>query len=228
MDIENINTDYIIILLLFIIVIINFMIYIKKYKSSNNKLIDNFENQNNLTLPYDNMVTVFKRSDAIKIWGNWLANTNFPDKCADYIWFRNVDQNEPVESYRFSLNCIYDYKPSNINNNNDNNDNDNEKSFLYVICDDSCIVYHNNVNVGTCIYSVNNFIPPSNIIPLTLQPGLNYFNFFVANTGGPAGFLCTVIDSYGKVLFNSNKSWTFTNHGVPNAHNITYSLTNTC
>jgi hypothetical protein len=217
MDIKNINTDYIIIFLLFIIIIINLIIYIKK---NNYKLIDNFENQDNLQ-PYNNLVTVINNSDAINTWGNWLINTNFPDKCASWIWYQTFNKNNPIDSNRFSLNYIYDYKVpfSNINNN----------SFLYVICDASCIVYHNNIKVGTCYNGWNtNPIPSSNIIPLTLQPGLNYFKFIVSNSGGVSGFLCSVIDNYGTVLFNSNKSWTFTNHGIITTNDIIYSVSNTC
>ena len=183
------NIEYIIVLLLVIIIIFNFLLL---FKLNRYKIIDNF---NNVQLPY----FIHEQTDSNSPWGV----TEIPyDKKAQWIWYTDLlsDGSVPITKYNDSLN--YNLKI--------NSDTIIFPLTLYVICDNSCLIYINKKYIGTCSGGTPNWQTPSTFIINSL-PNNNIFNFVVANmgkkgTGGnPGGFICSLQDSEHEpsILFNS-------------------------
>uniref|UniRef100_A0A6C0LGL3 Uncharacterized protein n=1 Tax=viral metagenome TaxID=1070528 RepID=A0A6C0LGL3_9ZZZZ len=133
--------------------------------------------------------------------GPWGNSGKFPDATAKWIWYSpNAQSGAPINN-NAPITFIYEY---------------NHTGTTYItakvsaIIDDSGAWYLNSNKVGTISGGWGGPAPTFNI---TLAPGINYLQCSAINTGGPAGLVATVMYN-GRVLFNTNSSWKYTNDPV--------------
>jgi hypothetical protein len=212
----NIDINYIVIFLLIIIIVSHYISPNEKFIDAGITTVPNTASTSNVLAAYDNSVFVIDPVLASNTWSAITSFTNFPDNTAQWIWYKSFASNRNIEKYQFSFNYIYNQTMSKTP----------LQVYLFIIVDNSCVVFLNNAFVSKCSGGWDkNPIPSTNILPILLVPGNNFFEFYLANNIGPSGFVCTVINPLNNsVVFNSNKSWTFINYGIPLAFNNNYNL----
>lgn len=124
----------------------------------------------------------------------------FIDKTASWIWYTpNYYEDAPV-NIGFPETIITSYENSSTININ---------ATLYSMCDDMADIYLNSTYVGN-VNGIGLGIGGSSF-PIILIPGTNYIYAEVTNSGGPGGFVFSVLTPDKKVLFNSYNGSKYTN-----------------
>lgn len=141
----------------------------------------------------------------------WNAST-FPDGNAQWIWYTsNFQSGAPINTGApMTLINVFNYTGT-----------DYVKGTVVAICDDVSTIFLNGQSLGT---ATGGWSEGGIRLPITIAPGANYIAASVENTGGPAGFIMTVLDANNQVLFNTNASWKFTSipaaQLIPNVQNF--------
>jgi hypothetical protein len=146
--------------------------------------------------------------------GPWGSNGTFPDPTAFWMWYTSTALTDaPINTGSpITLICNYYYSGDTY-----------IKATINCLCDNNATIYLNAQQIG----SADNY--SDNVqIPITIAPGNNYISAAVINTGGPAGFILSCVDSNGTILFNSGSyvNWYYTpilaTQLVPSGANYSY------
>ena len=123
---------------------------------------------------------------------------SFPDNQAQWIWYKQPDGNNNADNNKGNPKLILGIYQS------PSSQKDITTANIYCTCDNSYIMKVNNKNKdnnervmeGTAWNIIDNYT-------VYLQPGYNIIEVYVVNEGGPAGFIFSMKDNTGKVIFRS-------------------------
>lgn len=129
--------------------------------------------------------------------GPWGKGT-FPDTTAQWIWYSSNAQNGAPVNTDSPITFVYGYNYTGTNY---------VTATVYTMNDDSGDWYLNSIKIAT---TNGGWGGDGNKFDITLSPGMNYLQCMAINNSGPAGLIATVMYN-GKVLFNTNSEWKYTN-----------------